>query len=422
MKKFIVTILTSIFTLGLVGQAEPNYGPDKDKCLEKISLYSGYLKQKQYKDAYRFWKEAVATCPEYKPLLYSNGVYILKKLSKDESIPEDRQEALRDSIRVVYEAGIKIFGATPDILEDYGNDLILYARDYEAGAKNIKEAIDGLREETKYSTIMYYSQALRNLENAGTKDCEELVTEYERLSQFIETNKDKQGYDKAQEYIDKYLGPCLTCDKLVPVLEKKREEAKTNAGLREKILKTLTERECTDSEIYEELITISCNEKPTCDCYQGLAIIQYNKGDKAKALDYFDKAAELCEEKAEKEKILEKAAGIALTISTSKAQKYANELLDLNSSNGTAYIIKASAMAQSGCGASQFEVSTKYWVAYDLAAKAKSLDASVADKADKLLGSYRARFPEQSEIFAQGLKVGDSYTHCSGATTTVRAR
>ena len=82
MKKFIVTFLTSFLTLGLTAQVEPNYGADKDKCLEKVSLYSGYLKQKQYKDAYRFWRQAVETCPEYKPVLYYNGVYILKKLSK----------------------------------------------------------------------------------------------------------------------------------------------------------------------------------------------------------------------------------------------------------------------------------------------------------------------------------------------------
>ena len=300
MKKFIVTILTSFFTLGLIAQVEPNYGADKDKCLEKVSLYSGYLKQKQYKDAYRFWRQALETCPEYKPVLYSNGVYILKKLSKDKSIPKERQEALKDSIRLVYEAGIKIFGGTPDILEDYGNDLILYARDYEAGVENLNEAIDGLREATKYSTIMYYSQALRNLENKGVKDCEALVKEYTRLSEFIEINKDKKGYDKAQEYIDKYLGPCLTCDKLVPVLEKKEEEAKTDGELRKKILDQLKERECTDSDLFKTLIVIECNENPSADGYEGLAIMMYKDGKKSEALEYFDKAVELSEDNTER--------------------------------------------------------------------------------------------------------------------------
>ncbi len=423
MKKFTITILASLLTFGSFAQTEPNYGSDKDKCLEKVSLYSGYLQQKAYKDAYKFWKEAVAVCPEYKPNLYSNGVYIVKKLSKDKTLSKERVKALKDSIAIIYEAGIKIFGATPDLMEDYGNDLIIYKKDYSNGVKNIKEALDGLREGTRYSTITYYSQALAKLIKKGEKDCEEGVKEFERLSEFTAANKGKKGYDKAQAAVEKYLGPCLTCDKLTPIVEKKKAEILEDAVKLEKYVKLLGDKECTKSEVYEEMAKKLAEVKSSATAFQGLAVLLYNKGKKTEALTYFDKAIEMEEDAAKKEDILNKAAQVALSAGkSSKATGYASDLLKLNPNSGEAYLIKASNAAKSSCGSSAFAKSTKYWVAYDLAAKAKSMDASVSARASKLMGSYRSRFPEKTELFAQGLKEGASYTHCSGAKTIVRAK
>lgn len=423
MKKFTLAILTLALSLGAFSQ-EPNYGENKDLCLEKISLYSGYLKQKQYKDAYKFWKQAVKVCPEYKSNLYSNGAYILKKLYRDKSLDKATQKRYKDSIAVVYKAGIGIFGETPDMLEDYGTALILYSKDYENGVKILEKAFDGLKNKARYSTMIYYSQALAKIIGTGTSDCETGVKEYERLSEFVEQNNGKKGYDKAQEAIDKYLGPCLTCDKLLPVVEKKYEEAKTNMEQAEKIVSMLEKRECTDNEIYKDLVekVINNKENPTASDYIRLANIKREDGKTSDAIKYLDKAVEVAEDD-QKETTLENAIRIAkLAGQYSKAVGFANDLLQINPNSGAAYLAKAAAVVRSGCAVTAFEQSTKYWVAYDYASKAKSVDPSVASQASKEMGSYRAGFPESSELFAQGLKEGQSYTHCSGASTTVRAK
>lgn len=423
MKKIAVILFGGLLATSAMAQTEPNYGPDKDKCLEKVSLYSGYLKQKMYKDAYKFWNQAVDVCPEYSTNLYANGIYILKQLRKDKTISKEQKKRYTDSIATVYEAGIKIFGGTPEILESYGADLIIYSGDYKKGVDNIKEAIDGLRHEIKYSTYIYYSQALAKLEKKGEVDCEVLVNEYDRLSQFIEMNKGARGMDKSQEAIDKYLGPCLTCDKLMPVVEKKFEAAKTDGDLRRSVLKLLADRECTSNEMYRELAIIEVTENPSVDAYIALGEGYYGDKKYSEALKYFQKAFELEEDKAKKEELLTKSASIALAAgSTSKASALANDVLDLNPNSGEAYLIKASVAARSQCGNSAFERSTKYWVAYDYAAKAKSVDSSVAEQAGKMMGQYRARFPEKGELFAQGFKEGESYSPCAGGTTTVRAK
>jgi tetratricopeptide (TPR) repeat protein len=419
MKNLAIILFGALLSTSTMAQTEPNYGADKDKCLEKVSLYSGYLKQKMYKDAYKFWGQAVETCPEYGTNLYANGVYILKQLRKDKTISKEQKKRYTDSIITVYEAGIKIFGGTPEILESYGAALVIYGKQYKKGTDNLKEAIDGLRHEIKYSTYIYYSQALSKLERKKEVDCELLVKEYDRLSQFIEMNKDAKNIGKSQEAIDKYLGPCLTCDKLLPVMEKKLEEAKTNDDLRKKVLKLLNDRKCTDNNVFEVLAVIEADKNPSVDAYEALAEVFKNKKENKKALMYLEKAIDLEEDVAKKEILMLKATTVA---SSSKKGSLANDILKLNPNNGDAYLIKANIAGRSGCGNSAFERTTKNWVAYDIAAKAKKLDPSVSAKAGKAMGSYRARFPEKSELFAQGLKEGQSYKTCLGVSTTVRAR
>lgn len=423
MKKLAVILFGGLLATSAMAQTEPNYGPDKDKCLEKVSLYSGYLKQKMYKDSYKFWKQAVDVCPEYGTNLYANGIYILKQLRKDKSFSKEQQKRFTDSIATVYEAGIKIFGGTPEILESYGADLIIYDGDYKKGVDNLKEAIDGLRHEIKYSTYIYYSQALAKLERSGDVDCEVLVNEYERLSGFVGMNAGATGMDKAQEALDKYLGPCLTCDKLLPVVEKKFEAAKTDGDLRRSVLKLLADRECTSNEMYRELAIIEVTENPSVDAYIALGNGYYGDKKYSEALKYYEKGIALEKDKTKQADLLIKSSGIALADGNeSRANVLANDVLDLNPNSGEAYLIKATIVARSGCGNSAFERSTKYWVAYDYAAKAKSVDSSVADKAGSLMGQYKARFPEKGELFAQGFKEGESYSPCAGGTTTVRAR
>jgi len=107
---------------------------------------------------------------------------------------------------------------------------------------------------------------------------------------------------------------------------------------------------------------------------------------------------------------------------SSKANSYMKQIQAINPNSGLVYLMKARNAASSGCATTAFEQSTRYWVAYDIAAKAKKLDPSVAAEAGKLMGQYRSRFPAKNELFVQGLKEGASYKHCSGATTTVRGK
>ena len=62
------------------------------------------------------------------------------------------------------------------------------------------------------------------------------------------------------------------------------------------------------------------------------------------------------------------------------------------------------------------------WAATDMWNKAKSVDPSLASKANSRIAKYRKYYPTKGDIFQRGLKVGGSYKiACLGVTTTIRA-
>mgnify|MGYP006072894765 FL=1 len=413
MKTITLTLILSLFTLGIFSQTG-NLGDKPDECKKYLSLYGDYLKQKMYVDSYKFWKGAVTVCPEYNANLYENGIYIMKKLQKGAT--KERKAALADSIVWAYEQSINLFGDNPSINEDFGIDLIK-SKKVERGVELVKKALDSSENKARASTIYYYSMALAVLKNKDKKDCEVLVKEYDRLSSINDSNSGSNGYDKSQEAVDKFLGPCLSCDNLLPIIRKKFELAKTDANERKKILTTLERRECTNNDIYETLNEIDVKENPTADGYRRIAQIYINKGEKSKAKVFFDKAIELADSNEDKVKYMLDAASNF----PRSAGSYANDALAMDPNCGTAYLIKARNIANSKCGTSAFDDRAINWAAYDMAAKAKSVDSSVASKASKDMLRYKAGFPSTKQIFEQGgLSTGDSYKTCNGYSTTVK--
>ena len=65
-----------------------------------------------------------------------------------------------------------------------------------------------------------------------------------------------------------------------------------------------------------------------------------------------------------------------------------------------------------------------YWAAVDKCVKAKSIDASCAERANTLIRAYSSAFPTMEKIFFNDYNEGQSYQVGGwiGETTTIRAR
>ena len=81
-----IIFILSLFVYGSMSSQEcavqnkPNWGNDSLSCRQNVSLYSEFLKQKNWKDASAAWWKAQKVCPMYKTNLYKNGTAIYGKI------------------------------------------------------------------------------------------------------------------------------------------------------------------------------------------------------------------------------------------------------------------------------------------------------------------------------------------------------
>ena len=61
------------------------------------------------------------------------------------------------------------------------------------------------------------------------------------------------------------------------------------------------------------------------------------------------------------------------------------------------------------CSSTDFESASIYWLVVDKFIKAKSVDSSVADKANKAIATYSKFFPNTEQCFFEGIESGQTF-------------
>jgi len=141
----------------------------------------------------------------------------------------------------------------------------------------------------------------------------------------------------------------------------------------------------------------------------------------SKAADFYKKAIELTEDNEVKAKYYYELAVVSSS-SPASARAYALKAAGFKSGWGKPYILIGKLYASSGCGDDKFSKSAVFWAAVDQFVKAKSVDASVAGEANKLIAEYKKYFPGKEDAFAYNV------TECSEVkiecwiNTTTKAR
>ena len=90
---------------------------------------------------------------------------------------------------------------------------------------------------------------------------------------------------------------------------------------------------------------------------------------------------------------------------------------------GKANLLIGTIWYQVKCSGHEIEQRAKFWVATDYLQKAKNADAALAADADEMLRNCRVYYPTVEDAFMYDLQDGNSFTvSCGGmsATTTVR--
>lgn len=392
-------------------------GQDSVKCVENLSLYSEYYKQKNYKDAKKFWVQAISICPQSSKNLYIYGSNMYKKFIKAEKDKATKQ-GLVDTLMMIYDMRMEHFGQEAYVKGKKGSDMLKYGGGTEEESEALlKFAVENLGNEADAGVIAYYYNAVYRLHKDGKRTQADMITLYPKLMAIVSHNE-KAGkgkkYLKAKESIDEIFQAVADCESLIPFYRDAFTKNPEDVELLKEMTSILEKKSCTDDPLFYEAASKLAALEPSASAYYNLGIVAIKQEKWAEAATNFETAADQEGGDAETiEKALINGSKANLKLGRySKAASLARRAGEVNPKNGEVHLLIADAYAYSAgsCGDNDCTAKSAYWVAYDEVLKAKAVDPSLADKVNQKAGGYKANFPDSEKCFFHSITEGSQYT------------
>lgn len=428
--------MVTAMALAYTVSAQGKYGAtaeDSVSCVQNLSMYQEFYGQKNYTDAYTPWAVAVRICPGSSKKMYVDGNIMLKNFIAKEK-DQTRKKALIDSLYLVHDTRIANFGEEAFVMGRKGQDMLVYSPDdCKTTFDVLKNAVElgGARSEDV--TLSAYYQALNCLYGKGEATKEQMLSDYVMVMGHIETNLAKdlsetvRGYwTKSRDDVNTLFFKVAECADIGRISEDMLKTNPDDNEMKERLLRILSAKDCTDEAIYLPLAEDVHRANPSAESAYSLAMYLVKRNDLAGAGKFLKEAIELCNGCPDKAKFLLKAGQVASAQgSHGSARGYANQVLQLEPKNGEAMLLIGDAVSSQAGSCDVPEKWGVYWLAYDYYQKARSLDASVADKANDRMARTAAHFPAQGDAFFHQLTDGQSFqVTCGGLneSTTVRTK
>ena len=376
---------------------------------------------------------------------YTNGAKILRALIA-ESKDAAQQKTYLNELMAVHDQRIKYLDQlnglvrTPttkgSILGMKAHDMIVFSGknlDVNSAYSIEKEAVDLEKENADYFMFQdMMDLSLRKLK-ADTNHKENFIQDYLAVSGYADaaykatkSEKTKKLLKTAKDNVDAYFinSGTATCEDMQSIYGPKVAQNKSNLDYLKQVIAVMQILKCTNEEAYFEASEAAHAIEPAAATALGCGYMYYKKGDMDKCIDYFDQAINLEQDPLKKADYAYKTAAILFSKKQlSKAKQYALKSISLDGNNGKPYILIANMYASSPNWSDEAALNKcTYFAVIDKLQKAKSVDPSVAEEANKLIGTYAAHTPKDADLFFLSLKKGDSVTIGGwiGETTTIR--
>jgi tetratricopeptide (TPR) repeat protein len=416
MNKLFITISFFFSLLAITSQdcfqaTKANWGNDSLECRKNVSLYSEFMKQKVYADAAKFWRKTQIVCPQYKPNLYKNGIYIYKQIAKEKKKSKSAELKLYvDTIYFIYEQWVSNFGNCNQIKADLAADIMAFdaSKGFPKAYELYKEVFDKSPEFTSYNDIKYFVYANKYMLKTKKIECDQFLENYEILSGICDENITKaikaEKYANVQVFLDKEISPCASCDKLEEIYTSKYNAAKEDMLLTKKIFERLSNNKCTESSLYLELLDKVLNDPnnpPTAKDLYNAAVADYKRKNFTKAGERFNRAISISDDEILNQKMYEILYDIAFNKKQyKKAFSIAGNLTD----NCVANDKKARIIASSSIkyGSSAFNKSLIYCLALQYASN------SCGKTSTNAINSWKGQLLPKSELIMLDVKSGSS--------------
>ena len=424
--------ITSTFAQkGVEDGSRFGHGEDSLRCLRNISIYTEYVKTGNFKDAYNPWKSVFEEAPIAQVGTYTNGAKILRWLIANEK-DAAKQKAYFDELMKVHDQRIQYLDQLNKLVKKdatKGSIIGMKAHDYYTmGGKDMnqayalfKEAIELEKENTDYYVLQEFMDVSAKKFKSDENHREQFIQDYMETSKFTEEalklatkEKDKKNYKVVKENLDAYLvnSGAANCDMLQSIYGNKVEQNKTNLEYLNNVITVMRMLGCKEQEAYFNASLYAHQIAPTAETAVGCAYMSYKKQNIDDAVKFFDQAIELETDNAKKAEFAYNAAAVLSSVkSYSKARQYAQKAISFNGNYGAPYILIAQMYASSPNWSDESALNRcTYYLAIDKLQRAKNVDPSVADEAQKLINAYSGHLPKTEDLFFLNLKKGDSVT------------
>lgn len=410
-----------------------------EQCLVNISLFTESVKNKQFADAVAPWEAAYAECPGGHLAIYQQGVKIFEwKLSQT----KDPQEiaALRDRLMELYDNRIKYFGTnkrypTSWILGEKAVDYIKYSPEdklKESAYQWLETSIKERQENSSFAVLQNYVLLSMNIYKARPETAEKFISDYMMVSDCLDKIAAQGGklapyVPASKDYVDHLFvssgaADCATMDN---IFRQKVADSQDNIKVLDQVCGFYEKMNCKESDVYFAASIAAHKIQPSAKSAAGCAAMSFKNKDFEGAIKYFEEACTLSDNTKDKSNYEYMLAYIYYSEVKNYpvARSHARKASEYDPTSGKPNILIAHMYASSKPYDDAVLNKTVYWVAVDELRRAKQIDATCAEEADKYIGIYSRHFPTTEEIFFQPeLGAGKSFTVGGwiGVSTTCR--
>ena len=457
---------------------ESKYGTDSVACVTNLSIYGEAYKQWEgtkfapesvSMEMVNAWREVFLNCPRSSQLIYTRGEKIMDYFIRTNPAQKD---AYIDTICMMMDNRAQYFpvdtktgkSQVAGIMGRKG--LLIYTynkKRYEEAYNVLKDAVALDASQLQGAYIDAYFKATIDMVNNGKAEKMTVIDVYQELSEVVDNNisalaeaetelvtaKEEAeaggdadavaNFDKQLEKneknininkgvksnLDNLFQPFASCEDLIKVFSAKMAESPDDIALLKRITTILDKKDCTDSKLFLDA-AIKLNElEPSPEASYNLGIKFFKDKKYSDAAKFFDQATKTTNNDRKYRAYRNLAFCYQNMGSLSKARDIARRASQVDPTAGEPYLIIAQLYAES---AKQFtgEIESKavFWAAVDKCIKAKSIDPSIAGRADSMIRSYSAAFPAMETLFFNDYNEGQSYNVGGwiGETTTIRAK
>ena len=274
---------------GVDDGSQYGHGKDSIRCIRNYTLYRESYDQKNYLEAFPYWRMVYAECPRVRKSIYIHGAnmykfYTTKAINKKEI---SLANSLIDTLMMVYDQRVKWYPSDKARILGYkANDLMRFKRkdpeymkkvyDYSSQAIKLKGNFA-----SKANLATYMSATLALFQQNIITD-QEVVENYARSIGIIDAQLEKKPDSEELDQLKEQIGTnfansgAASCKSLISLFTPQFKKNPGDVTVLKKIIFWLGNTDCTDSDLFLHANIAFNKKEPSANLAYHIAQL-YNK-------------------------------------------------------------------------------------------------------------------------------------------------